>query len=116
VGGTLGEYVVVLCTASAQDAERISRALVEERLAACVSMASVSSCYRWEGKVSLEREEMMIIKTERNMTDRLMGRVLELHSYEVPEMIVLPILEGHRPYLEWVSQSLAKGGDFQSLE
>lgn len=102
----MNEYVVILCTAAPAEADLIARALVEERLAACVNMAAIRSCYRWEGKVAEDREELMIIKTEQRMVDKLMKRLPQLHSYKIPEIIVLPILEGHGPYLDWISESL----------
>jgi periplasmic divalent cation tolerance protein len=97
---------VVLCTAPPAEAERIARALVEERLAACVSMASVRSCYIWQGKTNLEAEEQMIIKTSEEMVERLVKRILELHSYKLPEIIVLAISDGHQAYLDWIFQSI----------
>ncbi|VVB71767.1 Divalent-cation tolerance protein CutA [uncultured archaeon] len=97
---------VVLCTVPPSEAERTGKILVEERLAACVSMAGVRSCYIWEGKANLDREELLIIKTTGNMVEPLKKRILELHSYKVPEIIVLDIIEGHQPYLDWIFQSV----------
>ena len=109
----MSEYVVVLCTAAPAEADRIAGALVEERLAACVNMAAVRSCYRWEGKVAEDREELMIIKTEQRMVEQLMKRVQQLHSYKVPEIIVLPVLDGYGPYLDWISESLTEDQDYK---
>lgn len=103
----IGEYVVIFCTAAPNEADRISATLVEERLAACVNIASVRSCYRWEGKVARDTEELMIIKTERRMVEQIMKRLPQMHSYSVPEIIVLPIQEGFGPYLDWISRSIA---------
>ena len=85
---------------------RIARALVEERLAACVNIAPVRSCYLWDGKLNLDGEEQLIIKTEQRMVEQLMARIVELHSYKVPEIIVLPIMSGYQPYLDWITQSI----------
>ena len=106
VGSDANSFRVIFCTTAPGDADGIARALVEERLAACVNMTAVRSCYRWEGKVAEDREEMMVIKTEQRMVERLRERLPQLHSYKVPEIIVLPILEGYGPYLDWISESL----------
>ena len=103
----IGEYVVVFCTTASNEADRIAGTLVEERLAACVNIASVRSCYRWEEKVARDTEELMIIKTERRMVDQIMKLLPQMHSYSVPEIIVLPIREGFGPYLDWISGSIA---------
>jgi periplasmic divalent cation tolerance protein len=96
--------VVVLSTAgSTEEAERIAAALVDERLAACVNLVpSVTSIYRWQGAVERATEVLMVMKTRRALAKRLVARLQELHSYDVPEAIVLPIDGGARPYLDWV--------------
>jgi periplasmic divalent cation tolerance protein len=105
-GWAMSEFVVVLCTATSTESDKIARALVEERLAACVNIAPIRSCYIWEGKLNMDHEEILIIKTEQRMIELLKKKITELHSYSVPEIIVLPIVEGHRPYLDWISQSV----------
>jgi len=95
-----------LCTTAPGEADGIARALVDERLAACVNIIPVRSCYLWEGKLNLEGEELLIIKTEQRMVEQLMSRIIELHRYKVPEIIVLPMLDGYPPYLHWIAQSL----------
>lgn len=102
----MSEFIVVLCTAASNESDKIARALVEERLAACVNIAPIRSCYIWEGKLNLDHEEILIIKTEQRMIELLKKKITELHSYSVPEIIALPIVEGHRPYLDWISQSV----------
>src|SRR5689334_13618975 len=106
----MGEFIVVYVTAgSAEEGERIAAALVEERLAACVNRVSgVRSTYRWEGKLEDSEEELLIIKSRRDLFERLKKRVAELHSYSVPEIIALPILEGSESYLRWLNEELAK--------
>jgi len=99
-------FVVVLCTAPVGGSETIARALVEERLAACVNVSQVKSYFTWEGKLSQDNEELMIIKTERRMIEPLEKRIKELHSYQVPEIIVLPIVKGDEAYLRWISDSV----------
>lgn len=106
----MGEFIVVYVTAgSAEEGERIAAALVEERLAACVNRVShVHSVYRWGGKVERTDEELLIVKTSRALFERLKKRIAELHSYSVPEVIALPILEGSESYLNWLHEELAK--------
>jgi uncharacterized protein involved in tolerance to divalent cations len=106
----MGEFIVVYVTAgSADEAERITAALVEERLAACVNrLSGVSSTYRWEGKVERAAEELLIIKSRRDLFERLKQKITELHSYSVPEIIALPILAGSESYLRWLHEELAK--------
>jgi periplasmic divalent cation tolerance protein len=97
--------VVVLMTASDRDeAERIATALVEERLAACVNtLGPVRSTYRWKGAVERADEILLIAKTRRALVARLSARVRGLHSYDVPEVIALPITAGSAPYLTWLA-------------
>ncbi|MDM7912461.1 MAG: divalent-cation tolerance protein CutA [Methanotrichaceae archaeon] len=100
------EFAVVLCTAPLGGSEKIARALVMEKLAACVNVSQVRSYFVWEGKLSEDNEELMIIKTERRKVGSLSKRIKELHSYEIPEIIVLPISEGDEAYLQWISDSV----------
>ena len=100
------EFVVVLCTAPVGGAESIAKALVEERLAACVNVGAVRSYFIWEEKLCKDNEELLIIKTERKMAERLMARIRELHSYQLPEMIMLKIAGGDESYLQWIGQSI----------
>jgi periplasmic divalent cation tolerance protein len=100
--------VAVLTTApTAEVAERIGTALVEEKLAACANLVpGVSSVFRWEGKVSREAEVLVLLKTTAARLNELRRRLVELHPYEVPEMIALDVREGHPPYLEWVRREV----------
>jgi periplasmic divalent cation tolerance protein len=104
----VARYAVVLITApSARSAARLSRALVEERLAACVSeVPGVRSRYRWKGRVETSTERLLIAKTDRRRLRALTARVRRLHPYSVPEIIALPIVGGHAGYLRWVGESL----------
>jgi periplasmic divalent cation tolerance protein len=103
------EFIVVYVTVgSAEEAERLAQALVEERLAACVNrVGPIQSVYRWHGKVERSEEELLIIKTAANLYSRLETRVRELHSYSVPELIALPIIDGSAGYLRWLSEQLS---------
>ena len=101
------EYVVVMTTLPADaDGPAFGRALLSERLAACVNLlAPMESVYRWEGRVEEETERQVIIKTTRDRLNALWDRVRELHPYEVPEFIVLAIADGNEAYLKWVGES-----------
>lgn len=96
--------LVVLSTFPTPDkAAEIARILVEERLCACVNLVpQVRSIYRWQGAVSDETETLAIIKTTHERYDALAARLIALHPYEVPEMIAVPLVGGHAPYLAWV--------------
>ena len=98
------DYISVFITASSeQEGEKISSALVKERLAACVSMVKgVSSTFRWKGQISNEQEVLLIAKTKDTLFEKIKKRVLELHSYEVPEIVASPILAGFEKYLNWI--------------
>ena len=100
--------VIVLSAVGAPpDAERIARALVEERLAACVNVVpGVASVYRWKGVVERENELLLVIKTLAERVDALKARLLQLHPYELPEVVVIPIGDGHKPYLEWIEEQV----------
>jgi periplasmic divalent cation tolerance protein len=96
-------FIVVFCTAPPGEAEVLAKTLVEEQLAACVNISPVRSCYIWEGKLNLDEEALLIIKTTKSRFEPLKNRILVLHSYAIPEIIALPIIAGHQPYLEWMS-------------
>jgi periplasmic divalent cation tolerance protein len=104
------EFIVVYVTAgSAEEAERLAQALVGERLAACVNrIKSVQSIYRWQGKVEQSEEELLIIKTGKELFPALEKRVRELHSSAVPEIIALPVIEGSVGYLRWLKEQVSK--------
>ncbi|MGI5861317.1 MAG: divalent-cation tolerance protein CutA [Myxococcales bacterium] len=100
--------LVVLVTApSADKAVEIGRVLVEERLAACANLVSpIRSIYRWQGKVEDEAEALLLIKTRVDVFERLRERVVGLHEYSCPEIVALPIIRGHEPYLRWLGESV----------
>lgn len=99
--------VVLVTCGSREEAERISKILVKERLAACVNVLSgVKSYFWWEGKIDQADEHLLIIKTSMERIKKLIEKVRELHSYSVPEIISLPILEGNTDYLKWIVESL----------
>ena len=101
--------VVLVTVGSEQEAETIATALLEERLAACVNVTSpVRSLYRWEGRIADDREWQLIIKTQARLFETLAARVRALHSYDVPEIIALPVLAGTTDYVDWI-QNETKG-------
>jgi periplasmic divalent cation tolerance protein len=103
------DYVVVLTTLPEDaDATALGRALVEERLAACVNvLAPMESMYRWQGAVEQARERQLLIKTSRRRIVPLAARLRALHPYELPEFVVLAIADGSDAYLRWLGESTA---------
>jgi uncharacterized protein involved in tolerance to divalent cations len=102
------KFVVVVTCPSRAEAQRIARAVVEQRLAACVNILPgvVQSIYRWKGRVESARERLLLIKTSRKRLARLRSTVERLHSYDVPEFVVLPIAAGSPAYLIWLDECL----------
>ncbi|MGO9607374.1 MAG: divalent-cation tolerance protein CutA [Candidatus Binataceae bacterium] len=99
--------ILVTCASEEQGAS-IARALVSERLAACVNLVGpIRSIYRWRDKVENDNEILLLIKTRASMFPRVERRVRELHSYEVPEVMALPFQQGSPPYLAWLFESTA---------
>ena len=105
----MSDRVVALSTAgTAEDAERIARALVERRLAACVNVVpGVVSVYRWKGEVCRDEERLLVIKTRAERLPALREALVGLHPYELPELVALPIEAGHGPYLAWLDDSVS---------
>ncbi len=98
--------VVFVTCGSEEEGLKIANALVDGRLAACVNLISpIRSIYRWEGKIWDEKEWLLIIKTQREKFGEVEKKVKSLHSYSVPEIISLPILEGSSSYLDWVREN-----------
>ncbi|MEI7036644.1 divalent-cation tolerance protein CutA [Fulvimonas yonginensis] len=102
---------VLLCYCTCPDADsaqRIAETLVGERLAACVNrLSGVASTYRWQGSVTTDREELLLIKTTTARFEALRERLLALHPYELPELIAVPVERGHAAYLDWVREGTA---------
>ena len=104
---SIPSHVVVLVTLPLEvDAGGFARTLVEERLAACISVSGeIRSVYRWEWQVSEDRERQLFIKTTSKRLSALSKRVQEIHPYSAPEFLVLPVFEGEPNYLKWISES-----------
>lgn len=101
------QFRVMLVTAPVAVADALATSLVEERLAACVSIVpGVLSIYRWQDAVEREAEALLIAKTDTARLDALRARVSDLHPYDVPEILALPVAEGSRDYLAWLAASL----------
>jgi periplasmic divalent cation tolerance protein len=101
---------VVLTTESTlEDAERLCRTLVEEKLVACATLIpSAHSIYHWEGQVETSTETMVLLKTVLDRLPALQARLMELHSYQTPEFLVLQVEAGSQPYLDWIESSLRR--------
>jgi len=106
----VSERVVALSTvATAEDAERIARALVERRLAACVNVVpGLVSLYRWKGQVQRDEEQLLVIKTRSERLEALRAALVSLHPYDLPELVALPVVGGHAPYLAWLDDGVAE--------
>lgn len=105
------DVVMVWTTVPVGEAgEAIARALVDERLAACVSIhGPMTSVYRWQGRVTAGDERQLIIKTTDGRVPALRARLAALHPYELPELLVLRVMDGSSTYLDWVRQEVAPG-------
>jgi len=101
------DEIIVFITASEEgEAAKIAKELVEARLAGCVNIVkNIRSIYTWEDKIEDEAEVLMIAKTQKSLFDSLVKKVKELHSYTVPEIIAMPIVEGSEEYLNWLKNS-----------
>lgn len=101
-------YVIVIMTVpNREEAVKIVRTLLEEKLIACANlMDPVSSFFWWQGKIEEEKEVLVIMKSHENLFKKLSKRVTELHSYDVPEILALPIVDGSQAYLDWMKETL----------
>lgn len=102
-----GRYGVVLVTASSrQEGEAIAESLIQAKLAACVTLLPVHSIYTWQGNIHKDDEWQLLIKSELAQFAALEASIRAIHTYEVPEIIAVPILAGSRPYLQWISEQM----------
>lgn len=106
----MSDYRVVFVTVpDIEEGRKIALALLEKKLAACVSiLPGVESHYWWQGAIEKSRECLLLIKTIRNMAAELTETIKNLHSYSVPEIVFCPILEGNEDYLRWISETLLR--------
>lgn len=103
------DKIIVLSTCGgAEEAEKIARQLLEKRLAACVNiLAGARSLYRWQGAIEEAAECLLIVKSRQGLWEELRAEIQRLHSYEVPEILLLPIDDGSPAYLDWLTNQLA---------
>ena len=100
--------IVFTTAANSEEATRLGRTLVEERLVACATLLpAIESIYRWKGNIETSVESMLLLKTNAAQLTALEARIQELHSYETPEFLALPVEAGSRGYLEWMDRCLA---------
>jgi periplasmic divalent cation tolerance protein len=101
---------VYMTAGSLEEARAVGKVLVEDRLAACVNLIDgMRSLYWWEGGVQEDAEAILIAKTRADLVDRLAARVAEVHSYDCPCVVALPIRGGHQPFLDWIGEETAAG-------
>ena len=106
------KVVILVTVANKEECRIIARHLVESKLAACVNITEpIESIYRWEGKISQDQEHQLFIKSTRELFPEIQAAISSLHSYETPEIICLPIIEGSQAYLQWVDDSVKPAGD-----
>ncbi|MDW8023887.1 MAG: divalent-cation tolerance protein CutA [Nitrososphaerota archaeon] len=99
--------VVLVTTSSKEEAEKIARHLLEMKLIACANIIGpISSLFWWHGKIDTAQEHIILMKTRKDLFGKLSERVKALHSYQVPEIIAAPIVEGFKPYIEWLENAL----------
>jgi periplasmic divalent cation tolerance protein len=100
-------YIVILVTAKdVEEADKIAAQLVQDKLVACANIVEgVRSVFRWQGKVDGAREVLLILKSKKDCFSQVVAAVEKLHSYAVPEIIALPIIDGNQDYLNWINQS-----------
>ncbi|MFB0514283.1 MAG: divalent-cation tolerance protein CutA [Candidatus Bathyarchaeia archaeon] len=106
----MSHIIVFMTTATKIEAENIARNLLNQRLIACANiLGPVSSLFWWKEKISRENEFLVLMKTSTDLFEKLATTIKQMHSYEVPEIVAVPITTGEQSYLEWLSGSLRKG-------
>jgi len=98
------EIVLILSTVLPEQSEALVKVLLGRRLAACVNVMPVRSYYHWKGDVCEDQEHLLIAKTTKTKADGVIAAIREIHPYELPEIIAVPVIAGFAPYLEWVYQ------------
>ena len=109
----MDKYIIVFSTVPDKDsAHKITQAILTKRLAACITITpAVQSSYWWQGKITMEEELQLVIKTQDKLYSRLEKMILQLHPYEVPEIIALPVIRGYSQYLGWVEAETSSSAD-----
>ncbi|MDD5486857.1 MAG: divalent-cation tolerance protein CutA [Dehalococcoidales bacterium] len=102
-----GFAIMFITTSQDEESQLIARVLLEQKIAACVNIVpKINSLFRWKGNIEHEKESMLIVKTRSSCIDDIVRLVKEVHSYEVPEVIALPVIGGNPDYLEWVDHEI----------
>jgi len=106
--GQVMKYLVVLVScANSKQAKRIAKSLVATKLVACVNIIpKIESVFFWQGKLDSAKEALLVLKTRKVKLSLIKKLIISLHSYQVPEIIAMPIVAGYRPYLKWIDESL----------
>lgn len=106
----MSHIIVLMTTATREEAEKITHSLLEKKLIACANIVGpVSSLFWWKEKINRENEFLVLMKTSAVLFEKLATSIKQMHSYEVPEILAVPITKGEPSYLEWLSDSLRKG-------
>ncbi len=109
--------VIMVTSRSRRECRKIARRLIDAKLAACVNITEgVQSVYRWEGKVTQEKEFLMFIKSKRELFREIQAEISLIHSYHTPEIICLPIIDGSRNYLQWMADSVRKPSEPKAVD
>ena len=104
------EIVVFITTATEEEARRIANLLLSQRKAACVNIVPmINSLFWWQDKLDSAQESLLIVKTKASVLNEIVSLVREIHSYDIPEIIALPIIGGNRDYLEWIDKEVKQG-------
>ena len=104
------DIVLFITTANAEEAQQIAGVLLNERKTACVNIVPmVDSLFWWQGKLDAAQESLLIVKSKASVLNEIVRLVRELHSYDVPEIIALPIIGGNQDYLEWIGKEVKQG-------
>ena len=102
-------FLLLLSTCgTAEEARKIARTLVDERLAACVNITKIHSIYQWKDQIEEREEQLLIIKTRSSIYEKAENRIRALHSYELPEIIALKVEKGYAPYLDWIARNVCR--------
>lgn len=103
-----GKVVVLITAGTEEEANKIASVLLNQRKAACVNiMPRINSFFWWQNKLDSAQESLLLVKTEASLLNEIVRLVREIHSYEIPEIIALPIIGGNRDYLEWVGKNVS---------
>jgi periplasmic divalent cation tolerance protein len=106
------KVVIFITTGTHEEANQLAEVLLKQRKAACINiLPGVSSRFWWEGQLHSDQESLLIVKTKASLLDEIVGLVKEVHSYDVPEVIALPIIGGNPDYLEWIGKELQERDD-----